>query len=100
MKQKVDINRADFRGAAALSSAAAQGNLGLAKDLLDHGGAVNTQDRYGYTPLMNTGWPPSAAMTRLLLGHGANPNLRGISGETALMSASAWGWPDPPGNSP
>ena len=87
LKQKADINRTDFGGGTALSSAAAQGNLGLAKDLLDYGATVNTRDRYGFTPLMNTGWPPSAAMTRLLLRHGANPNVQTGDGETALMLA-------------
>ena len=87
LRQKVNINCADFGGGTALSSAAAQGDLGLVKDLLDHGAAVNTQDRYGFTPLMNTGWPPSVAMTRLLLRHGANPNAQANGGETALMLA-------------
>lgn len=87
LKQKADINRADFGGGTALSCAATQNNLGLAKELLDHGAAVNAQDKNGYTPLMNTGWPPSAAMTRLLLRHGANPNIQTGDGETALMSA-------------
>ena len=87
LKQKVDINRADFAGGTALSSAAAQGNLGLAKELLDHGAGVNTKNRYGFTPLMSTGWPPSLAMTRLLLAHGANPNVQREDGVTVLMDA-------------
>jgi Ankyrin repeats (many copies) len=60
------------------------------RDLLDHNaddGLVNATDDWGRTALMYAAHSCNAAITQLLLDHGANVNLQDQFGETALIKA-------------
>jgi Ankyrin repeats (3 copies) len=53
----------------------------------DNDGLVNTTDDWGRTALMYAAHSGNAAITQLLLDHGANVNLQDQFGETALIKA-------------
>ncbi|WP_421932714.1 ankyrin repeat domain-containing protein [Phenylobacterium sp.] len=55
----------------------------IAQLLLDHGFPVDAQDRFGNTALADSGRFCQLPMVRVLLDHGASPNLRS-AGETVL----------------
>jgi ankyrin repeat protein len=53
------------------------------------GGAnINEKDEHGLTPLMDAAWVGSVDAMKLLLDHGADPNLTNSAGSTALMLAT------------
>ena len=71
-------------GHTALTEACHQGYIKIVKILLDHPGInVNQKVGFGYTALMRAAC--DAAIVRLLLAAGANPDLTNEYGETALM---------------
>ena len=61
-----------------LNSAAYCGDLEMVQVLLDYRVDVNAQDDYGFTPLSRAslGHHSTARVVRLLLDHGADPNVR------------------------
>src|SRR5882672_4430766 len=53
--------------------------------MLAAGANVNEKDERDITPLMYSAWVGSADAMKVLLEHGADPNLTNSSGSTALM---------------
>jgi len=68
-----------------LFSATFAGNTQLAKDAIHRGADVNEENDFeaGLRPLMVAADKDDDQMVRLLLRHGANPNLRDHDGRTA-----------------
>lgn len=62
--------------------------------LVQRGTDVNEQDADGITPLMDACNMNTATGARLLLSHGAQPNIQNKVGRTALLYAVVW----PPAN--
>ena len=65
-------------------------NSEAAKLLLEHGAKPNATARHGQhgvTPLMLAANGKDAALVQLLLDHKADPNLRDVAGNTALLNA-------------
>ncbi len=76
-------------GFTVLYFAAKNGNVGLIEYCLSLQVDVNQKDPDGQTPLyIATGVARSIASVRLLLQHGADPNIPDYSGRTPLMQAS------------
>jgi ankyrin repeat protein len=80
----------DEQGLTALSYAAHQGEVRIARRLLDAGADVNHVDHDGMTPLMWAVQGDHLAMVRLLLQRGANPALRDREGQSARDQAEVW----------
>lgn len=68
-------------------SAIRESDFGLLESHLREGAPVNIQTSDGTTPLMLASLFGSADMVRLLLEHGADPNVSAKSGATALLFA-------------
>jgi ankyrin repeat protein len=79
-----------------LIAAVSYGGLDATKMLLDRKANVNAQDVRGMTPLMLALAldHPDPRIVRLLLEHGADPNIKSKSGETALDWARKFNNPD------
>ena len=73
---------ADANGATPMHQAAARGDLGGTKILLDRGGDVNAVDEHAMTPLHVACLNGHGAVAELLLTHSANVRLRERSGLT------------------
>lgn len=79
----------------ALAQAASEENVDCAKVLLEHGANVNATDYDHYNALLDAQFGKRLdgrdrePMTKLLLNYGADPNLRGPHGMTALFFAMA-----------
>ena len=100
IKQGTSVDqRGELGGWTALHAAAAEGQVGVAKLLLEHGATVDVLDEQGYTPLHTTarssfghGHSPKTAPQRTevaasLLDHGAAVNARTPYGDTTLSEA-------------
>ncbi|HEX8072796.1 MAG TPA: ankyrin repeat domain-containing protein [Pyrinomonadaceae bacterium] len=70
-----------------LMLAAEAGHAAIAHLLLEHGAAVNAQDREGWTPLMRAAAYWHVEVARLLLAYGADVYRKNNTGETALIWA-------------
>ncbi len=82
------LREAGAKGVGAFSEAAAKGDLGKLKALLDAGADVNERDTQGSTPLHYAARRVQADAVRLLLERGANVNLFTNYGGTALTLAN------------
>jgi ankyrin repeat protein len=92
LRQRGLVNGADGDGSTALHWAAYEDNLPLAKLLLAARADVNAVTRLqAVTPLFMACQSGSAAMIKLLVEHGANPNQANSLGTTPLMMAAASG---------
>jgi ankyrin repeat protein len=80
-----DVNAKDSRGATLLMYAAAFGNAGQMKLLLESGAAVNARNAFHATALIWAGG--DAIKSRMLIEHGADVNVRTQQGRTPLMVA-------------
>jgi hypothetical protein len=78
----VGVNNRDQHGHTALHHASMGNHLGVIHVLIAHGADVNSQNRYGDTPLMLAGRHLEAV--RALLNRGADVNIRNSIGQTAL----------------
>jgi hypothetical protein len=67
-----------------LIGAVREGNQRIVKALCRHHAAIDARDSDGTTALMDAAWADHPAIVRLLLGNGANPNLRDRYKQTAL----------------
>ena len=73
-----------------LHSAAYYGDLEMVQVLLEYGADVDCPNKYGSTPLnyaSRDGHRNDARVARLLIERGANPNTRGLDGDTPLHEA-------------
>ncbi|KFY07593.1 hypothetical protein V492_07008 [Pseudogymnoascus sp. VKM F-4246] len=95
------LEKTDNQLATPLHIAARNCSQSTVKLILDHGAAVNIQDRWGKTPLFRAVEPlepgeslpggikrPDQDITKLLLDHGALANIRDDAGVTALFETA------------
>jgi ankyrin repeat protein len=94
LQQKADVNAAQADGATALHWAAQWDDLKMAEMLLRDGANVRATNRAGATAMTLACINGSAAMIKLLLDSGADPNGAVLlNGETPLMMAARTGNP-------
>jgi len=77
-----DPNAADDKGMTALIECGWDADAAL--ELIKAGANVNAKSKEGFTPMINA---PDAGVVRVLLENGADPNVRGNDGLTALELA-------------
>lgn len=69
--------------------AAAEGRLDLMRQLLGRSCAVDELNQEGLTPLQVASLRGDLALVKLLLAHGARPNVAAAKGKTSDMAVSA-----------
>eukprot|EP00964_Phaeocystis_antarctica_P008292 scaffold4466_cov53-Phaeocystis_antarctica.AAC.3 len=74
-----------------LHIAATNGQLEMARVLLQRGASVDLPGNLGLTALMSAAYHGHLSIALLLLQHSANPDLQETSGTTALMAAAVQG---------
>jgi hypothetical protein len=82
------INQKNFGGATALHIAARQGNLEMARILVENGADVNAIDLEGWTPLMRAAFFQNNEIVDLLLSNGAAAQLLNSIGESVIVHAA------------
>ncbi|AMW34387.1 ankyrin repeat domain-containing protein [Haematospirillum jordaniae] len=87
LQNKARINAADSFGNTALMWAADQGNLTLAKKLLDAGANPDLQNRQGMNALMRAARRGNAPVVELLLQRGVDTGMTDYTGRDALDMA-------------
>jgi len=83
------INKKNIGGGTALLIASRNGNLQIAKMLIETGADVNLSDNEGFTPLMRAAIAKSPELTMLLINNRANIFLTNINNESAMVHATA-----------
>jgi hypothetical protein len=83
------INQKNFGGATALHIAAREGNLEIAKILIENGANVNAADNEGWTPLMRSSLAANRDIVELLLSKNAQAELLNSSKESAIFHAAS-----------
>ena len=58
-----------------------------AKLLINHGAKVNSQNKYGYTPLHQAAGNDDTSVSRILLENGADPNIKDKWGRAPIHMA-------------
>lgn len=86
--KNIDINIKSTGGYTSLIFAARNGNIKVAKILLDCGADINSIDNEGSTALIIASSTGSEEIVKLLLERGANVNISNNQGATALIVAS------------
>lgn len=83
-------NAQNLDGDTALTWASVEAGLEIVEALLDGGADIDAEDIHGYTPLLLAcrGTHDGAAKAKLLIERGADVNLAGPNGVTALMFAA------------
>jgi len=94
LRSGADTN-AVYRTNTALTYAARDGFLDIARLLIDAGADVNWIDGEGVTPLILASFKDHEAIVRLLLDHGADPTIQDQWNRTALDYALRRGDDDP-----
>ena len=82
-KEYVDVNALDDDGTGALVYASCFGHQEVVSALLDAGALVDQQDRNQWSPLMWAMTNRHKTIAKILLDHGANPDIKSNSGGTA-----------------
>ncbi|ERF75225.1 hypothetical protein EPUS_00017 [Endocarpon pusillum Z07020] len=82
-KEFVDVNALDDDGTGALVYASCFGHQEVVSALLDAGALVDQQDRNQWSPLMWAMTNRHKTIAKILLDHGANPDIKSNSGGTA-----------------
>ena len=77
-----------------LHTAAAAGNIAVARMLVAKGADVNPRDNFQETPLFHAARAGHAVIARLLASSGADVNARNEAGYTPLTVAARWTWPE------
>ncbi|KAI1610507.1 allantoicase [Exophiala viscosa] len=83
-KEFVDVNQPDEEGTVPLIYASCFGHYEVVSALLDAGAVVDKQDRNQWSALMWAMTNRHKQISKLLLDHGANPEIKSSSGGTAL----------------
>ncbi|KAL2414843.1 Dilute domain-containing protein C25B8.08 [Exophiala dermatitidis] len=83
-KEFVDVNLPDEEGTVPLIYASCFGHYEVVAALLDAGAVVDKQDRNQWSALMWAMTNRHKQIAKLLLDHGANPDIKSSSGGTAL----------------
>lgn len=83
-KSFIDINAPDAEGTPPVIYAACFGHQDVVSSLLTNGALVDKQDRNQWTALMWAMTNKHKAITKLLLDHGASPDIKSSSGRTAF----------------
>lgn len=83
-KEYVDVNVVDDDGTGALVYASCFGHQEVVTALLDAGALVDKQDRNRWSPLMWAMTNRHKTIAKILLDHGANPDIKSSSGGTAF----------------
>ncbi|TIA36893.1 hypothetical protein D6C83_06591, partial [Aureobasidium pullulans] len=78
-------------GGTALQTAAANGHIAIAVNLLKHGAHVNAFSRCGTALASAVTWPGNIEMIRMLLNNGAGVESQDGQGRTALQLAASCG---------
>ncbi len=91
----VQIDFLDDNGFGALYNALYNGNMELAKLLLEHGAAINIQNEQKYTPLLIFAEYDSSEIVEFLLENGADPNIGGGENDDyyPIIAASLLNYP-------
>jgi len=83
-----DVNIATDGGNTAIQEAALQGNLAIAKLLIEKGANVNSTNKWNETPLFICGLSKgSAEIAQLLLDAGADKTFKDVDGKTVVDMA-------------
>lgn len=82
-KRYVNVNLSDEEGTVPLIYASCFGHSDVVAELLNAGADVNKQDRNQWSALMWAMTNRHKQIAKLLLDHGANPDIRSTSGGTA-----------------
>lgn len=95
LREHASIHQRDRSGMDALHSAVTGDQCSAASYLITAGAAIEGRDLSGWTPLLrNASISGNAEMARMLLSHGADPNVRDNAGKTSLMCAALGGHKD------
>jgi uncharacterized protein len=87
LKLGVDCNAKNAHGVTPLHFTAERYSVDVARVLIKYGANVNAQDRFGNTPLSRAIFRSTGAseleLVKLLMEHGANPDIKNKGGESA-----------------
>lgn len=84
----IQVDQTNTSGETPLMMAALKGHIGMARQLIARGAAVN---RKGWSPLHYAASGPDAAVVQLLVDRGAEIDARSPNGSTPLMLAAQYG---------
>jgi uncharacterized protein len=87
--EELGINAVDNFNRTALTNAAFSNNIELVKRLIEQEAKLDMQDKIGFSALHFTAQEAHTDVTKLLLEHGANPNLVDRDGNTPAWVAIA-----------
>ena len=89
-----EINKKNYGGATALHLACRNGDVEIARILLENGAEINVADNEGWTPLMRAALASNSEIVELLLNRGATTEDLNSYGETAVLHAVSSGCGD------
>ena len=88
IKNRIDLNAADYNGQTALHYCAAHNTLDIAENVLNNGGLLNISDKYGNQPLwtavFNAKSKNSYDMVKLFLRYTTDINHKNNNGRSPL----------------
>lgn len=89
MRERINVRDKSYDGLSPLHAAVQNGNVEIARFLLERGAKVNIRDFEKRTPLMMLDEDATPEMLQLLLSFGAKPKLIDKEGNNALHHAAA-----------